>query len=138
MALIEVTDIQAVLPDVDTARAAAFIEDAEALAVSVAPCLADEDLDEAKRKAAKAVLRQVVMRWVTRGSGVNVTQQAGPFQATFDNSHGGLFWPSEIVALQGICNGSGATDQVAFAVDMIPECADSSGYWSSSDEWTEG
>lgn len=132
MALIDVTDIQAVMPDADPNRVDAFVDDAIALAVSVAPCLATEDLDAGKAAAAKAVLRQVIMRWIDRGSGVNTQQIAGPFQVSVDQSHGGLFWPSEIQALQGICAGSSPVGQTAFAVDMSPAVPACDGYWADT------
>lgn len=137
MALIEVSDILAVMPGADEARVDAFVDDALALALTVAPCLADVDLDAAKAAAAKAVLRQTIMRWIDRGSGVNTQQIAGPFQVSTDQSHGGLLYPSEIQALQGICATGSPVGQKAFAVDLTPESPDSSGYWSSSDVFVE-
>jgi len=137
MALIEVSDILAVMPGADEARVDAFLDDALALAYTVAPCLADVDLDPAKAAAAKAVLRQTIMRWIDRGSGVNTQQIAGPFQVSVDQSHGGLFWPSEIQALQGICATGSPVGQKAFAVDMTPELPEACGFWSSSDVFVE-
>lgn len=130
--IIEVSDILAVMPGADEARVDAFLDDAIALAYTVAPCLADDDLAPAKAAAAKAVLRQTIMRWIDRGSGVNTQQIAGPFQVSTDQSHGGLLYPSEIQALQGICASGSPVGQSAFAVDMSPAVPACDGYWADT------
>lgn len=89
--------------------AAAMIADAIAQAVLVAPCLDDDTLSEQHRAAARAVLRRAVLRWHETGiTGSVTTQAAGPFSQTVTTvQRGGLFWPSEIEALQAICRSDG-------------------------------
>lgn len=130
-----VADVQVILPNVDPERAQAFINDAEALALTVAPCLGSIDLEPGKVAAAKAILRQVIARWIERGAGITTQQAVGPFQWTQDTSKGNLFWPSEIQALQSICDGFKPQGQSAFSVDMSPPAVSGGGHWSSSDSW---
>ena len=103
----------AVIP---TAKAAAMIEDAEAQATLVAPCIAGE-LDAAKMAAVKAILRRAILRWEDAGSGALSSSQMGPYSQSVDTRQPqrGMFWPSEIEQLQGIC----ATSNGAFAVDTL-------------------
>jgi hypothetical protein len=107
-------------------QAQAMVDDAIAMAVMAAPCLADDDIDPAKAAAAKAILRGAVLRWNDTGSGAFQSQQAGPFSMTTDTRQPrrAMFWPSEITALQGICKG----DSKAFTVDTAPGCH---GVWHS-------
>ena len=118
------------------AKATEMISDAEAMAVLAAPCLPSmlvgpegETVDarasrEAKLAAVKAILRAAVLRWNDAGSG-GVTQTsltAGPFgsQQTIDPTRPkGLFWPSEIEQLRGIC--TTAETGKAFAIDTAPQ-----------------
>lgn len=123
MALIIVSDLQAFEPDMDTAKATALIEDAVAMASLVAPCLVDDsEIDPVKQAAAKAILRAAILRWHTQGQGALQQQSVGPFGVTYDTRQGnrGLFWPSEIVQLQGLC-GSGNGGQSAFTFSFAPQ-----------------
>ena len=88
---------------IDTAKAAAMIEDAEAMALLAAPCIAADGF--AYGTAVKAILRGAVLRWNDSGSGALQAQTAGPFGQTLDTrqERRGMFWPSEIVALQSLC-----------------------------------
>lgn len=106
----------AAFADIDPVKAEAMIEDALADASRVAPCISDEDLPEEKRAQFKSILRAAVLRWNEAGSGAFQQQTAGPFTATADSRQvrRGMFWPSEIEALQSICR---VTDG-AFMVDM--------------------
>ena len=109
-----VKDLVQVQPDIDQGRAQAFIDDALALAVLVAPCLADPSPDIIP--AAKAVLRGAILRWYEAGSGAVTQQTAGPFSQTVDTSRvrRNQFFPSEITQLQKLCKES--TRGAAFTV----------------------
>lgn len=100
------------------AKAQAMIDDALALAARVAPCILTTDF--ASDAAAKAILRGAVLRWHEAGSGAFQAQQAGPFGQTFDTrqQRKGMFWPSEIEALQDLCRGDEASG--AFSIDAVP------------------
>lgn len=92
---------------IDAAKAEAMIEDAEAMAVLAAPCIAADGF--ANTAAVKAILRGAVIRWNDSGSGAyqQRTQTAGAFALgeTFDTrqERRSMFWPSEIVSLQSLC-----------------------------------
>ena len=103
--VISVEDL-APFADIEPARAEAMVEDAYAQAVVVAPCLSDPD--PATAAAAKAILRRAILRWDESGVAGTVTQEtAGQFSQTMQaGSSKGLFWPSEIVALQRLCKAS--------------------------------
>lgn len=99
--------------DIEPGRLAAMIEDAEAQAVMVAPCLeTPSDLSPMQQAAVKAVLRAAILRWNDAGSGAITQQTAGPFSVTQDTrqSRRGAFWPSEISDLQRICSQVGGAD----------------------------
>jgi len=124
VAVIELADLQAINPDIDTAKAEAMIQDAVAQATLVAPCLADEaGLTNLQVAQFKAVLRAAIVRWDDAGSGAVLTEQvtAGPFaqSQTVDSSRlrKGLFWPSELDLLQKICG----TGRKAGTVDVTPD-----------------
>lgn len=106
-----------VFATIDPAKAQAMIEDATAMAVMAAPCLGG-DLTLTQLGAVRAILRGAVLRWNETGSGAMQTQAAGPFSATVDTrqERRGMFWPSEIAQLRGVC---GASSSGAFAVDTI-------------------
>lgn len=89
--------------EIEAAKAEAMIEDAEAMALLAAPCIAADDF--AYGTAVKAILRGAVLRWNDSGSGALQAQTAGPFGQTLDTrqERRGMFWPSEIVALQSLC-----------------------------------
>lgn len=92
---------------IESAKAAAMIEDAEAMALLAAPCIAADGF--AYGTAVKAILRGAVLRWNDSGSGALQSQTAGPFGQTLDTrqERRGMFWPSEITALQNLCGNTG-------------------------------
>ncbi len=99
-----------------------MINDALALAMLAAPCLAinPTELTENQANAVKAVLRGAIMRWSEAGTGALQSQNAGPFGQTIDTrqQRRGMFWPSEIQQLQNICGGVGQSE--AFYIDTTP------------------
>ena len=109
------SDDLAPFADIEPERAAAMIDDAYAQALAVAPCLAEPD--EATAGAAKAVLRRAILRWDSTGVAGNVVAEtAGQFSQTMQSTTPrGLFWPSEIVALQRLCK----TSRRAFTVSPV-------------------
>lgn len=116
---------------IDAARAEAMIEDAEAMALLAAPCIAT--IGFVHGAAVKAILRAAVLRWNDTGSGAAQTVQSGPFAQTLDTrqERRSMFWPSEIVALQGLCaDAQGGTYSVSLAG---PDRG--AGYWSQPDTW---
>lgn len=104
--LLEPSDLEP-FASIDQAKALAMIEDAEATAATVAPCILEGDfLEDATRKAyVKAVIRAAVLRWHESGTGAFQTQAAGPFSVGMDTrqERRGMFWPSEISQLQDAC-----------------------------------
>lgn len=123
---LEPSDLE-MFADIDEAKAQAMIDDAEASAVMVAPCLADPAFmaDPAMRAAVKAILRGAVLRWNDAGSGALSahTQTAGPFSnaETYDTrqQRRGMFWPSEIAQLQELCGRFAGSKAGAFTVDTL-------------------
>ena len=116
---------------IDAVKAEAMIEDAEAMALLAAPCIAADGF--AFGTAVKAILRAAILRWNDSGSGAAQTVQSGPFAQTLDTRQDrrGMFWPSELVALQSLCaNAQGGVYSVSLAG---PDRA--SGYWSQPDTW---
>lgn len=110
--------------DIPTPKALAMIEDAEAQAALIAPCIATLDAASVKYAAVRAILRGAVLRWHDAGNGaiVSTQQGAGPFQqaVTVDNTRQrrGAFWPSEIEQLQSVCKSDDAKG--IFAIDTAP------------------
>lgn len=108
-------------PGLDTAQAEALIADAEAWAGMVAPCITADGFDQPN--AVRAILRGATVRWLDAGSGALASRQqsAGTFQVSqsYDTRQDrrGLFWPSEITALQALCR---VSDQQAFTIDTTP------------------
>jgi len=94
---------------IDPAKAQAMIDDAEAMAELVAPCITAEGF--ANDAAVKAILRGAVIRWNDAGSGALQSQTAGPFGQTYDTrqERRGMFWPSEIEQLQNLCGTVGGS-----------------------------
>jgi hypothetical protein len=119
---LDVSDLQDFAPDIPAAKAAAMIDDAEYMALLVAPCLdydsEDYDLSDNRQGAVKAILRGVVLRWNEAGTGAFQQTTTGPFGATVDTrqQRRGMFWPSEIDQLQSVCNAD-QPNGGAFAVD---------------------
>lgn len=88
---------------IEYTKAQAMIDDAEAMAVLVAPCILAVGF--AYPDAVKAILRGAILRWNDAGSGAISAQTAGPFGQTLDTrqERKGMFWPSEIEQLQNLC-----------------------------------
>lgn len=119
-AFIDTSDL-APFATIDQAKAEAMIDDAEARATLVAPCILSGEFqaDTGKMAAVKAILRAALLRWNDSGSGALTQQTAGPFNQSIDTRQGrkAMFWPSEIEDLQGLCSTSGAG---AFDIDTVP------------------
>lgn len=95
-----------------------MVAGANARALRVAPCLAEDDKAGA-RSEAKLILIGAVQRWSEAGSGAVAQASAGPFQLSTDTRQrtGFNLWPSEIEVLQDLCRVGGTG---AFAVDTVP------------------
>lgn len=104
---------------IDAAKAAAMIEDAESMALLVAPCLGAVPMPEGVVGPVKAILRGAILRWHEAGTGVVQQTQVGPFGQSLDTRQvrRGMFWPSEIEQLQGLC--STGDKGKAFGVDTV-------------------
>jgi hypothetical protein len=105
---------------IDSAKAAAMIIDAIAMATLAAPCLADTTkLTPVQLAATKAVLRAAILRWNDAGSGAVQTSTMGPFNMAVDTKQPRrqMFWPSEITDLQKICRDDTTSDGGAFSID---------------------
>ena len=91
---------------IEEAKAEAMIEDAEAMAVLAAPCITADGFTNLA--AVKAVIRSAILRWNEAGTGALQSQTAGPYGQVLDTrqERRGMFWPSEIVALQNLCASS--------------------------------
>ncbi len=116
---------------IEMSKAEAMIEDAEAMALLAAPCITAVGFEYAT--AVKAILRAAVLRWNDTGSGAAQTVQSGPFAQTLDTRQDrrGMFWPSEIVALQSLCADSqGGVYSTSLAG---PDRGD--GYWAQPNLW---
>lgn len=118
--LISVSDLTP-FATIDQAKATAMVEDAIAQAVIYAPGLSDITvLSAVQISAAKAILRAAILRWNEVGDGgvTTVTQTAGQYSASQTNDtrqqRRGVFWPSEVSALQAICK----TSKAPFSLDM--------------------
>ena len=112
-------------------KANAMIEDAEAMAVLAAPCITAVGF--AYGTAVKAILRGAVLRWNDSGSGALQSQQAGAFGMTLDTrqERRGMFWPSEIVALQSFC----ADAQGGVYTTSLAGSPDTDGQWVTPVTW---
>lgn len=122
---------------IDPAKAEAMIEDAEATAMRVAPCLADLDpeTDAIEIKSVRAILRRAILRQNDGATGAVTQQGAGPFQQSIDTRSAqsrSVFWPSEISDLQSIC--ANDTDG-AFMIDMTPDAASVPSLATRPDLW---
>lgn len=116
--------------DISEAKAQAMIDDATAMATKAAPCLAipageEGALSLTDQAAAKAILRNAILRWNDSGTGAvsGLQQTAGSFQVsqTLDtrSPRRGLLWPTEISDLQSICkDGAGSG---AFEINTVPQ-----------------
>lgn len=111
---------------IDPAKARDMIADVEAMAALAAPCINDPDFraDPTLMAAAKAIVRQAVLRRNEAGTGAITQVGAGSFQMSTDTRAPlrGLLWPSEIVQLRELCaTFAGDLQDQAFTVSMIPE-----------------
>lgn len=118
--------------EINSEKAHAMIDDAEAMAVLVAPCITAAGF--AHTTAVKAILRGAILRWNDAGTGALQAQTAGPFGQTLDTrqERRGMFWPSEIQQLQSLCAGAeGGTYSVSMAGPDAGE-----GSWTTPSTWT--
>ena len=101
--------------DIPKDKLEAMIADVEAVAVSVAPCIAKPGFKF--KDAARAILRRALLRWNDSGvSGQVQYEAAGPFTQTIrSNTSSNLLWPSEVVALKKLCDESGGAGK-AFTI----------------------
>jgi hypothetical protein len=139
---LEVSDLTAFASDIPSDKAVAMIDDAEYMALLVAPCLDPDletyDLTDTRQGAVRAILRGAILRWNEAGTGALQSQTTGPFGAVVDTRQArrGMFWPSEIESLQSICLDD-TFDAVAFTIDTTPaDSRNADGYWSAPDAWT--
>lgn len=104
--------------EINQAKAMAMVEDAVALAARVAPCILSDSF--AETAAARAILRGAVLRWHEAGTGAFQQRQIGPFGESYDTrqTRRGMFWPTEIEALQELCRGD-SEPAGAFSVDTV-------------------
>lgn len=94
-----------------------LVDGANARALRVAPCLADDDKHGARAEA-KLILSGAVQRWAEAGAGAMQSATAGPFGMQLDTRQrtGFNLWPSEIEVLQDLCaRDSGG----AFTIDTM-------------------
>lgn len=107
---------------IEATKLAEMIDDVIAMAVSVAPCIAEDTFTH--DKAARAILRGAVLRWDAADTGAVTQQAAGPYSQTIDSTvrRSGLLWPSEVTALQELCRNS-TGDDGAFVVDTMAPIA---------------
>jgi hypothetical protein len=106
---------------IEAAKAEAMIEDAEAMAVLAAPCITADTFTNTT--AVKAILRGAILRWNEAGTGALSTQQAGPYGMSLDTrqERRGMFWPSELTQLQGLCGTTAGIYSVSLAgPDPVP------------------
>lgn len=106
--------------DIEEVKAQEMIADALARAARVAPCIRDETLDDDLAAAAKAILRDAVLRRNEAGAGMVTQQSAGPFSQTVDTRPTSrvLLWPSEVDELKAICRDHNGEKGGAYSVDM--------------------
>lgn len=112
MKFIELADLTP-FASIDEAKAKAMIEDAEALAITSAPCLNGE-LTPEQVASVRAILRTAILRWNDAGNGALTQETAGPYSATYDTRstrYGGLT-DGETSRLRSICSGGGGARRV--------------------------
>ena len=118
---LQITDLTP-FATIDTAKAAAMIEDAEAMAALAAPCISTAEFGGVPELVAalRAVLRGAILRWNEAGTGAAMQQTAGPFSQTYDTRQArrSMFWPSEIEQLRDLCMRLGGGQTGAFSIDM--------------------
>lgn len=115
-----VADLQVFSPDINAEKAQGMIDDATALAGVLAPCINAPGF--ANVAAVKALLRGAILRWDESGSGALQSQTAGPFGQVLDTrqQRRGMFWPSEIEQLQGLCSSGGSYSLSLAGPDPVP------------------
>lgn len=108
---------------IDDRKAQAMIDDAMARAALYAPCIVSSEFDELKAAAAKAIIREAILRRNEAGSGALTQEQTttGPFAygRTIDTrtSRTGMFEPAEIDDLKAMCS---ETNGGAFSINTAP------------------
>lgn len=97
---------------------ATLVAGANARALRIAPCLAEDGRDAARAEA-KLILAGAVQRWAEAGAGGIQQITAGPFGQTLDTRQrtGFNLWPSEIEVLQDLCRQDNGG---AFGIDTAP------------------
>lgn len=104
---LNLNDLTPLAPNMTEAQADVYIEDVEARALLVAPCIAEAAFEHGS--AVRSILRQAVLRWHRAGEGGVTTHQqnAGPFgqMHVYDSrsSGSGRLYPNEIRDLQQLC-----------------------------------
>lgn len=120
-----VDDLTPFAPNIDVVKADEMIADALALAAMVAPCITEATFDASKAAAARALIRGAILRWEEAGTGALVQRQqtlgSTSLGESYDNrqQRRGMFWPSEIRALQNLCSATTRRAR-AFEVDTMP------------------
>lgn len=106
------------------AKAQDMIDDALGVAFIYAPCVLADDFAPAKRKAAKAIIRGAILRWIEAGTGSVQTQSSMSYSQTLDTRQPRkvMFLPSELDALRRLCRSDDDTGG-AFAIDLLPPAA---------------
>lgn len=116
--ILDVNDVQPHAEGLEPSIITTMVEGANARALRVAPCLAEDDNDPARAEA-KLILLGAIKRWCEAGSGAIAQTAAGPFQLTTDTRQrtGYNLWPSEITALQELCS---TRSTEAYSIDTAP------------------
>lgn len=75
----------------------------------LAPCLADEDteLPDDDAEIVRDTMRNVILRWIDRGSGAIYSEVSGDYSQTLATDRA-LFQPAEVREIQALCPGSSA------------------------------
>lgn len=105
-------------------KAEALIADAMARAARVAPCILDDELSDTNSAAAKAVIRDAILRKDEAGTGVLQQKTIGPFGEVLDTRQPRrvMFWPSEVAELLSICRDHEGivAARGAYEIDTMP------------------
>lgn len=122
--ILSVSDLGTAASGADSATVDALVAGANAQALRVAPCLADDTSSFDRAAEARMVLIGAVSRWLQAGSGAVQSQTAGPWSLAIDTRTGRTgysLWPSEVATLRELCGGGVSDEQDAFMVDMTPD-----------------